>query len=255
MHDIGECRVVIRHLAHHSEIRSRIARSGSQKGLASVYLQSKERNRSMKIRVYEPLRSAALGSVFLLGFVADLAAQELKATIAAWEQRLDARIGVVLRDTSSDWQVTIRASERFPMNSTFKALLCGAVLARVDADKEDLGRRINYSETPLAAYSPVTELHIETGLTVAELCEATVTLSDNTAANLLLGTLGGPKGLTAFLRTIGDSATRLDRWEPELNKATPGDPRDTTTPIEVLNTLEALLFGNHLKPDSAAQLR
>ena len=182
-------------------------------------------------------------------------AQDLTSTVASWEKRLDVRIGVVLCDRNSDWQIKIRADEPFPMSSTFKALLCGAILQRVDAGKEDLSRRISFGTKDIVRYSPVTEKHLETGLTIAELCEATMTLSDNSAANLLLATMGGPEGLTRFLRSIGDKSTRLDRWETALNEAKPGDPRDTTTPATILRTLEKLLHGDILKPASAAQLR
>jgi beta-lactamase class A len=105
------------------------------------------------------------------------------------------------------------------------------VLARVDRGEEELERRVSYSKADLITYSPVTEKHVEKGLTVAELCDAAVTLSDNTAGNLLLDSFGGPKGLTDYLRSLGDEASRLDRREPELNEARTGDPRDTTTPV------------------------
>ena len=198
---------------------------------------------------------AALSAALVAGVAPPLWAQDLQQTVSAWEKRLDARIGIVLRDTSSDWEISMRADERFPMSSTFKSLLCGAVLARVDAGQEDLSRVVSFSEENLVTYSPVTEKHLQNGLTVGELCEATVTLSDNTAGNLLLDTVGGPEGLTVFLRKIGDQTTRLDRWETALNEAVPGDPRDTSTPSAILATLEDLLLGDVLEPSSAAQLR
>ncbi|WP_170334875.1 class A beta-lactamase [Ruegeria arenilitoris] len=198
---------------------------------------------------------AVLSAALIAGTAAPSWAQHLQQTVTTWENRLDARIGVVLRDASSDWEISMRSEERFPMSSTFKSLLCGAVLARVDAGQEDLSRRVTYSADDLVTYSPVTENHLQNGLTVGELCEATVALSDNTAGNLLLDTVGGPEGLTAFLRYIGDQTTRLDRWETALNEAAPGDPRDTSTPSAVLTTLEALLLGDVLEPSSAAQLR
>lgn len=209
----------------------------------------------MKNSVKELLTTLAITGALISGTMLQLAAQELQATVKTWEERLDARIGVVLRDTSSDWKITARAQERFPMSSTFKALLCGAVLARVDAKQESLTRRIIYGKDDLVAYSPVTEKHTASGMTINDLCQATITISDNTAGNLLLTSVGGPKGLTSFLRTIGDNTTRLDRWETALNEAIPGDPRDTSTPSVIVNTLEKLLFGNILKPASAKQLR
>jgi len=92
-------------------------------------------------------------------------------------------------------------------------------------------------------------------MTVAELCAAAVQLSDNTAANLLLRSLGGPGAVTRFARSIGDRHTRLDRTEPTLNEATPGDPRDTTTPRAMAQDLNSLLVGSRLKPASRALLK
>ncbi len=137
------------------------------------------------------------------------------------------------------------------MMSTFKVLLCGAVLSRV-AGQEQLGRRIHYSQNDLVEYSPVTEKHLTDGMTVRELCSAAITMSDNTAANLLT-TIGGPKELTAFCN-MGDHVTRLDRWEPELNEAIPNDERDTTMPAAMATTLRKLLTGELLTLASRQQL-
>ncbi|NMQ83775.1 serine hydrolase [Escherichia coli] len=138
------------------------------------------------------------------------------------EDQLGARVGYIELDLNSGKILeSFRPEERFPMMSTFKVLLCGAVLSRVDAGQEQLGRRIHYSQNDLVEYSPVTEKHLTDGMTVRELCSAAITMSDNTAANLLLTTIGGPKELTAFLHNMGDHVTRLDRWEPELNEAIP----------------------------------
>jgi beta-lactamase class A len=92
-------------------------------------------------------------------------------------------------------------------------------------------------------------------MTVGELCEATVTLSDNTAGNLILASFGGPAGLTAFFRTLGDDISRLDRIETELNTHDhPGDVRDTTTAAAMLENLRKLLLTDVLSPRSRSQL-
>ncbi len=182
-------------------------------------------------------------------------AQELSTTVSSWEERLNARIGVLVRETNSDWSISHRETERFPMSSTFKSLLCGAVLSRVDANKEDLSNKVTFAKKDLVSYSPVTKDHVKHGMNVGALCEATITISDNTAANLLLKRIDGPKGLTGFLRKMGDATTRLDRWETELNEGKPGDARDTTSPVAILQSLEKLVYGNVLKQQSAAQLR
>jgi len=148
-----------------------------------------------------------------------------------------------------------RLDERFPMCSTFKWLLAAAVLQRVDAGEETLERRLRFGRDALLPYAPVTSPHAGgDGMAIAELCEAAVAWSDNTAANLLLGTLGGPEGVTRCARSLGDRATRLDRWEPQLNEASPGDPRDTTTPRAMATTLRAAVLGDALSEASRGRL-
>ena len=174
---------------------------------------------------------------------ASIADQRLIDEIKRLETASGGRLGVCVLDTATGARHGQRGDERFPMCSTFKALAAAAVLAQVDAGKEQLSRRISYDASALVTYSPVTEKHVGDGMTLAEICDAAVTLSDNTAGNLLLAALGGPAGLTAFLRSLGDQFTRLDRNEPTLNEALPDDPRDTTTPNAMASTLQALVLG------------
>jgi beta-lactamase class A len=179
----------------------------------------------------------------------------IEAQLAALELRHGGRLGVAILDTGNQRLVSHRGDERFALCSTFKALAAAYVLARVDLKDEDLSRLIVYGQDQLVTYSPVTEKHAgEGGLSVGSICEAAVTLSDNTAANLLLDSFGGPQGLTAWLRTIGDQTTRLDRHEPELNENRPGDLQDTTTPIAMLQSLRTLVLGEVLSGASRDQL-
>jgi beta-lactamase class A len=140
------------------------------------------------------------------------------------------------------------------MCSTFKFLAAAYVLTRVDRGEERLDRRITFTAADLVTYSPVTETRVGQGMTVAELCDAAITLSDNTAGNLLLQSFGGPAGLTTYARSIGDVVTRLDRIEPTLNEATPGDPRDTTTASAMLSNLQRIVLGNSLSAASRARI-
>lgn len=174
--------------------------------------------------------------------------------LAALERRSGGRLGVFALDTGSGRTVAHRGNERFAMCSTFKLLAGAFVLARVDRGEERLDRIVPYTARDLITYSPVTEKRAGAGMTVGGLCDAAITLSDNTAANLLLASFGGPQGLTAYLRTLGDAATRLDRIEPALNEARPGDPRDTTTPAAMGATLRRLLAGDALPQAGRAQL-
>jgi beta-lactamase class A len=186
---------------------------------------------------------------------ADGLSDELPADFARIEREVGGRLGVAVLDTMSGKTVGHRSEERFPMCSTFKLLAGAAILARVDSGKENLQRRIQFEARDLVTYSPATEKRIgEPGMTLAEICEAAITLSDNTAGNLLLEALGGPAGLTDFARSLGDSVTRLDRIEPELNEATPGDARDTTTPAAMAANLNALILGDALSSASKKRL-
>jgi beta-lactamase class A len=137
------------------------------------------------------------------------------------------------------------------MCSTFKLLAVAATLQRIDQGNESLQRRIPISQADLTTNSPVTTTRVSSdGMSVAELCEAAMIVSDNTAAKLLVLNLGGPAAITAYARSLGDSYTRLDRNEPEVNQSTPGDPRDTTTPAAMLNDLYALTLEDALLPSS-----
>lgn len=181
--------------------------------------------------------------------------EALLQQLAALERRHGGRLGVAMLDTGSQRLIAHRGDERFAMCSTFKALAVACVLARVDRKQEDLSRLIVYGKEQLVPYSPITEKHTgEGGLSVGSICEAAVTLSDNTAANLLLDSLGGPQGLTDWLRTLGDQTTRLDRREPDLNENRVGDDQDTTTPLAILQTLRTLILSDTLSGPSHDQL-
>jgi beta-lactamase class A len=171
------------------------------------------------------------------------------------EKRTGARIGVAALDTGAGKRLDYRSEERFPMCSTFKFLAAAAVLKRVDDGQEKLDRFVSYSEEDILEYAPVTKAHLpEGGMKLGALCAAAIEQSDNTAGNLLLDTIGGPVGLTKFARSIGDETTRLDRKEPELNSASPGDERDTTTPAAMCAEMQRLLMGNVLSESSRHQL-
>ena len=187
---------------------------------------------------------AAALSVTPKAMRASIVDQRLIDEIRRLESESGGRLGVCVLETAPGARHVHRGDERFPMCSTFKALAAAAILARVDAGKEQLARRITFDASALVTYSPVTEKRAGgDGMTLAEICDAAVTLSDNTAANLLLASIGGPPGLTAFARGLGDEVTRLDRNEPSLNEALPDDPRDTTTPNAMASTLRTLILG------------
>ncbi len=182
-------------------------------------------------------------------------ADDAVASLRELERRNGGRLGVAFLDTASGRRVAYRGDERFPMCSTFKFLAAALMLARVDRGEEKLDRRIVFAESDLVPYSPATREHVGPGgLTVDAICAAAVTLSDNTAGNLMLASFGGPAGLTAFARALGDTVTRLDRIETALNEGTPGDPRDTTSPLAMLATMQKLVAGDVLSAASRERL-
>ena len=203
-------------------------------------------------------RGFALGAGVMISGLGP-AAWALPETLAQEFARIEAesggRLGVAVLDTRDGARAEHRAGERFPMTSTFKLLAAAALLARVDAGQEQLERRIRYEEKHLVTYSPVTGERLGIGMTLAEIGEAAVTWSDNTAGNLLLANIGGPEGLTAFARKLGDGMTRLDRIETQLNEATPGDPRDTTTPAAMAANIRLLVLGKTLSHRSRDLLK
>lgn len=180
-------------------------------------------------------------------------AQEL----ARIEQGVGGRLGVAVLDAGTGASVDHRGDERFAMCSTFKLLLAAQVLHRVQQGDERLSRRVHYARSRLVPYSPASGPRSGDGggMTIAEMCEAAVVLSDNTAANLLLDASGGPQALTQWLRASGDPTTRLDRMEPELNEGLPGDERDTTTPLAMARGMQRLLLGSVLEGHGRALLQ
>ena len=163
---------------------------------------------------------------------------------ARLEDSYAARLGVYALDTGTGETVEYRADERFAFASTHKVLSAAAVLQ--DTGVAALDEVIHYEQADIVGYSPVTSAHVDTGLTLLEVIRAAITVSDNTAANLLLERLGGPPGLEAALRAWGDDTTSVDRWEPDLSEWAPGETRDTSTPRAMAENLEALTLGTVL---------
>ena len=206
---------------------------------------------------------------FLAGLAATAAFVRAQAAAPSAKGRLDlannrlaeiealkgGRLGVFVLGTGTGSTLEHRADELFPMCSTFKLLAAAAALKRVDEGAERLDRTIAYGPSDLLEYAPIAKAHVDEGaMTLADLCAAAIDWSDNTAANLVLQAIGGPSGFTAFARSLGDEVTRLDRNEPSLNEATPGDPRDTTSPRAMAEDMQKVLLGDTLSETSRRQL-
>ena len=196
-------------------------------------------------------REMPAAAAFLLPIPA-WAAGPADDALAALEKSSGARIGVAALDTGNGRRISHRDSERFMMCSSFKLSLAAAVLRRAQAGQERLERVVHYQKSDLLAVSPATTRNLATGMTVEALCEAAIVYSDNTAASLLIASVGGPSGVTNFWRSLGDKTSRLDRVEPALN--VPDGDKDTTTPAAMLGNLKLLLLGDALPPDSRKRL-
>lgn len=183
-------------------------------------------------------------------------AEKISNALKDIEAKSQGRLGVHMISGSSAREFGYRSDELFMMLSSFKFLASALVLARVDRGLESLDRRIQYSKQDVLSWAPVTKDHADgDGLTLEQLCHATVTTSDNTAANLILNSYGGPKALTEFVRGLGDSVTRLDRMEPHLNTRHETEPLDTTSPRAMARAMKTLLTGNILTEKSRKTLQ
>ncbi len=173
--------------------------------------------------------------------------------LADIERRNSGRLGFYAIDTGSGRTLEHRADERFLMCSTFKGMLAAQILARIDAGKEQMDRLVHYTAQDLIFTSPVTKANVALGaLPVHTLCQAIIEQSDNTAAILLMRSVGGPAALTQFMREIGDDVTRSDRYEPDSNRYS--GVLDTTTPQAIATAARKVLLGDVLRPQSRAQL-
>lgn len=199
-------------------------------------------------------RRLILGLPMLAGvFAAPAAFAQNTSPLADIERRHGGRLGIYAIDTGTGRTLEHRADERFLMCSTFNGMLAAQVLARVDAGKEQLDRLVHYTAQDLIFTSPVTKANVARGaLPVRTLCQAIVEQSDNTAAILLMRSAGGPAALTQFMRGIGDSVTRSDRYEPESNRYS--GVLDTTTPRAMAGAARAVLLGDVLRAPSREQL-
>ncbi|RJT96624.1 class A beta-lactamase [Arthrobacter frigidicola] len=182
----------------------------------------------------------------------DELSKDLVAALRNLETRYDARIGVFAKEGLDGKSFAWRADERFAYASTYKALAAGALLDKFGTDILDT--TVQIPEGDLVEYSPVTEQYAGQEMTVRQVAEAAVRTSDNTAGNILLELLGGPHGFDEELEHLGDTTTRADRFEPELNEATPGDPRDTSTPAALAQDLQAYVAGDELSTEERALL-
>ena len=213
------------------------------------------RGRDLPMRQLDRRAVCVSGGALVLWPWATPAASLPAPELAAYERASGGRIGVFAQDLKTGRKIAWRADERFVMCSSFKPSLVACVLSRVDRGQERLDRIVTYGERDLLVNSPVARENLaKGGLPVEDMCRAAVEVSDNTCANKLLASIGGPPAMTAFWRSIGDRVTRLDHNEPELNRSKPGDPRDTTTPAAMAANLYRFVLGEVLSHASRRRL-
>jgi beta-lactamase class A len=200
-------------------------------------------------------RRSVLGGAAALAAMPSAVLAQKKSAFDRIRDEIGGRLGLAVYDSGTGRRFFDGAEARFAMCSTFKVPLAAAVLARADRGEIDLSREIRFSEADLLDYAPVVKANLSRGaLPIEALLEAAVTMSDNSAANLVFGQISGPRGLTQFIRSTGDTLTRSDRDEPTLNNVRNGEVRDTTTPQAMLWLLNALLLGETLSPAARAKL-
>jgi beta-lactamase class A len=196
-----------------------------------------------------------LAFIINFGLVFNVQANQIINTIKAQEHLLGARIGVSIYDVTANEIWSYNGNTKFPLMSTFKALACAKLLADVEKGLQSFDNHTVITKGSLISWSPITEKLVGEEISLDEACSAAMIMSDNTAANIVLTAIKGPKALTQFMRSIGDDVTRLDRIEPDLNEALNGDIRDTTTPNAMVKSLDTLLFGDVLSKTSKDQLK
>lgn len=195
-----------------------------------------------------PIRQSAAESA------ADAEPVALDDALAEIEAQTGGRLGVAVSSPGTGLAAARHGDDRFPLCSTVKLLTVAAVLHRVDTEEDMLSRDIPVPQEAILEHAPVAEQHAGGTMTLSQLCEAAMVWSDNTAANLILEALGGPEAATAYVRSLGDDVTRIDRLEPKANLNGPDEPRDTTTPNAMLGNLQKLFLEDALSPLSRDRL-
>lgn len=200
---------------------------------------------------------AAAGAVLLSACVSPArSAVRVDEQLAELEKASGGRLGASVLDTGSGQGLGWRQDERFCHCSSFKLSLAALVLREAAAGRISLHEPVRYGREDLMFVSPVTTRNLERGaMTFVELAHATQVTSDNAAANILMRRLGGPGAVTRFWRDVGDPVSRLDAYEPALNRIPPGTLENSTTPMAMAHTVGEILYGDVLSRSDAERLR
>jgi beta-lactamase class A len=181
---------------------------------------------------------AVLG--WLLAFLAQPAAAASSPELFSLEQQLASLVagrsgeyGIAALDLRTGKTVSINGDTAFPMASTVKLAVAAAYLTQVDYGRRTLDQRIS-------------------GRSAYSLMEAMLVRSDNYATDLLIRNLGGPKTVQQWVDWHGLSGISIDRNIAQLlrDRRDLRDPRDSSTPLAMIELLKKIETGNVLKPQS-----
>jgi beta-lactamase class A len=161
------------------------------------------------------------------------------------EKTFDGKIGVYAIDTNTNQTISHRSDERFPTQSTYKFIGAAALLKASAEHKVSLNKVIHYTKNDLISWQPVTPLHLNTGMSLEALAEATVTYSDTPAMNIITKSMGGPTFVSDFAHSIGNASFNITHYEGNLN-SNPADNSDTSTPKDMAMSLKKILLGSVL---------
>jgi len=237
-------------------------------------------------------RLIAFAALALLWTVPANAAETraVEAEIARIAVPVEGTIGVAAwRIDGRGPRVLINADQRFPMASTFKVAVAGTILSKVDRGEITLDQLVPVDAAMMVESEGLasTFRHPGVSASVNNLLELMLTVSDNTATDVLTKLAGGPAAVTAWVRGQGIEGLRVDRDTAGLlrdfyrlppgpfpealeaaMKANPSleeigdkpqesfddDPRDTAAPLAMANLLQRLFAGKALKPESTKLL-
>ena len=164
--------------------------------------------------------------------------REIPLDFTALEERFNGRMGFafVTDGAFGHW----RGHERFVYCSTFKMFLAAAMLQRAQKGLEDIERLVPITQADMISHAPITKPAVGGSLSVKALMKSTVEESDNPAANILIREMGGLDQLRQFYRSLGDTTTRVDRLEPQMNLLD-GD-KDTILPMQSVHNIQRLFL-------------
>lgn len=205
---------------------------------------------SSRLTTSKRLLSLVLSSSFLIINLSSFAttpkiipATSIQKRLSELEASSKGRIGVYAINMGNNIKLGYRANKHFPTGCTSKVIGVATILSKSMNDSALLSQKINYSKKDLTNWSPITEKYLSSGMTVEQLCSASISYSDNTAMNLLVKQMGGLEQMNLFARSIGNNSFRQDNdWPKEAYSGGKNNLRDTSTPKDMAKNLQKLAF-------------